>query len=442
MVRAIRESLDYALEETLEWAVYLRHVENIRVTPQEIVVEAANMKKAKGTGLIRHYAREVIGRADEPATQLAYQLATFGKPIPNALKRAWADVLKSSKGYTLAKYRMERRIVKTVDVANLAYGKGFYGYDEAIGKLMRGELKLTDNRKTWESILSDGGTWQEAINVMGHMALLRNIRNFTKNKVDENLWLDKLVAGAEKGRQLPFRYLTAYNVAKRAGVSGRVLDAIEECLELSVGNLPNLRGRSLILADNSGSTRECPISSMSTMSIAQIGNLMGVLTGKISDDGVVGVFGDRLEYMSIRKRASVLDQQRELENLGRHIGGASENGVWLALDRAIRNKEHWDNIFVYSDMQAGHGGLYGTKLSAYREFAWPRNRRYIDVAKLVDTYRNRVNADVNVFLVQIAGYEDTIIPEYYYRTFIIGGWSDGILRFANTMINQFDKVKQ
>ena len=280
MVRAIREALAYNIEETLHWAVHLRNVENIRVTPQIILVEAANSKKAKGTGIIRHFGRKIILRADEPATQLAYQLSEFGKPIPNSLKRAWSDYFKNCSDYELAKYRMEKRIVKTVDVGNLAYGKGFYGYDTPIGKLMRGELKLGEGRKTWESIISSGGSWEEAIKVMGHMALLRNIRNLTQNGVDPRLWLDKLVSGAEKGRQLPFRYLTAYLIARQEGMSGNILDAIEECLELSIGNLPRLKGRSLILTDNSGSAHGCPISSMSSMSVAQIGNLMGVLTGK------------------------------------------------------------------------------------------------------------------------------------------------------------------
>lgn len=40
---------------------------------------------------------------------------------------------------------------------------------------------------------------------------------------------------------------------------------------------------------------------------------------------------------------------------------------------------------------------------------------------------------VTVFLVQVAGYQDTIVPEFYDRTYILGGWSDGLLRFAAQM---------
>jgi hypothetical protein len=142
-----------------------------------------------------------------------------------------------------------------------------------------------------------------------------------------------------------------------------------------------------------------------------------------------------------------MDQYDAATHLGRSIGWATENGVWLALDDAIRNKKHWDNIFIYSDMQAGHGGLFGTNRRAYKDYIWSIHRdsrydRYIDVPKLVQTYRNKVNSKVNVFLVQIAGYEDTLLPEYYDRTFIIGGWSGSIFRFAKRMIDMADSYSQ
>jgi len=111
---------------------------------------------------------------------------------------------------------MESRVVKTVDVVNLAFGKGAYGFKGPLGGLMRGDLSLGDEHKTWESIISAGGTWDEAIEVMGHMALLRNIRNFVKNNINPDLWLKKLVDTAAKGKQLPFRYLSAHNANQKA----------------------------------------------------------------------------------------------------------------------------------------------------------------------------------------------------------------------------------
>ena len=433
MERSIDAALDADVERTLQVAVELRNADHIRATPQVILVRAANHKGSKGTNLIRRYGRQIIKRADEPATGLAYQLAEFGKPIPTRLKRTWKDALESFNEYQLSKYRLENKEVKTVDVMNLVHP-----CSEAIDKLAKG--KLSTSGRTWEAIVSKSGSnkksWAESVAVMGHMALLRNLRNLLQNKVDPDLFKDKLVKGADKGRQLPFRYFSAYQAVKNIAEPS-VLDAIEECMIISLGNLPKFSGRVMSLCDNSGSATSTTTSSLGTMRVSSIGNLTGVLTGMRADEGHLGVFGDRLITQGIRKRSSIFDQLTQAEMNARRVGGDTENGIWLFWDKAIREKQHWDHVFVYSDMQAGHGGLYGTNCGAYRDYIWSGRggygTRYIDVPKLVNKYRSTVNPNVMVYLVQIAGYQDTIIPEFYNRTYILGGWSANILRFASEM---------
>jgi len=434
--KCIDEALRYNAEETLKIACDLRNIDNMRVTPQAILIRAANHPKVKGTGLIRKYAKHIIKRGDEPATGLSYQLAAYGKPIPNSLKRSWSDFLKNANEYTLSKYRMENRDVKTVDVIRLA---GAFG-DNTL-KLLDDKLKLNDDgRETWESMRSAGRPWKDCIDVMGHMALLRNIRNFIENKVHHKYWLDKLVGTAADGRQIPFRYYSAYRIVEHIA-SSVILDGLEECLTRSMGNLPRIEGRNLILVDNSGSAQSGHLSVYGTSTVSHIGNLMGVITGMVSDEGIVGVFGDRLKMIPIRKKSSIFDQLKTVEEVGSEIGGATENGIWLAFSDAIKNKVHWDNIFVYSDMQAGHGGLYGLDPSDYNNYRWLRSTsNYIDVPKLVKEYRNKVNRNVNVFLCQIAGYEDSLLPENYERTFILGGWSEGIIQFAAKVNDIFNNT--
>jgi hypothetical protein len=132
-------------------------------------------------------------------------------------------------------------------------------------------------------------------------------------------------------------------------------------------------------------------------------------------------------------RGSSIFQQLEIaEGHARDIGQGTENGIWLFWDQAIKRREHWDSVFVFSDMQAGHGGLYGPDPRAYQDYRWDSGN-CIDVAKLAAAYRARVNPRVMVFLVQIAGYQDTLVPEFYDRTFILGGWGEGLLRFAAEM---------
>ncbi|MDI1478182.1 TROVE domain-containing protein [Polyangium sp. y55x31] len=426
---AIDEALAHDAEATLEEAARLRNDEHIRTTPQVILVRAANHNAVKGTGLVRKYAPRIVKRADEPAVGLAYQMFRYGKPIPNALKKAWRDAITRFDTYGLAKYRLEDHAAKTVDVVNLVHPKS-----EAVHKLVKGEAKNTG--RTWEAIVSARGSnrtaWKKAMAVMGHMAMLRNLRNMLEAGIKADEIVPSLLAGAKDGKQLPFRYFSAYKAVEEKA-PGPLLDAIEKCLVTSLGELPYFRGRVMVLADNSGSAQGTTTSAMGTMKVSTIGNLTGVLAGMRADEGHLGVFGDKLETFAIRKGASIFEQLKRAEGLAKDIGQSTENGIWLFLDRAIRMKEHWDSIFVMSDMQAGHGGLYGTNQAQYREYGWGSGGQYIDVAKLVSTYRKRVNPNVKVFLVQIAGYKDTLVPEFYDRTYILGGWGEGLLRFAAEM---------
>src|SRR5579871_2329904 len=429
MERTIDAALDYDPEKTLQEAARLRQEEHIRTTPQVILVRAANHAKVKGTGLVTKYAPQIIARADEPSVALAYQLAEYGRPVPNSLKKAWKSRLEAFDAYQLAKYRMDSRLVKTSDVVSLVHAKS-----EAVDRLMKDTLRATG--ETWEAILSAEGSttqaWIKALDQMGHMALLRNLRNLLEKNVASDLFLAKLVEGAPAGKQLPFRYYSAYKAVEKLS-NAKIKEALEQCLRLSLGNLPHFAGRVVSLCDNSGSAWGTTTSSMGTMHVAEIANLSGVITGKVAEEGYVGVFGDRLEMFPIRRAESVFDQVEAVSKAGRGVGGSTEDGIWLFWDQALRNKERWDHVFVFSDMQAGHGGLYGIDPKAYADYIWSQSGNYIDVAKLISTYRRQVYPDVMVYLVQVAGYTDTLLPEFYDRTFVLGGWGEGLLRFAARM---------
>jgi hypothetical protein len=429
--KAIDKALDFDAEATLKEAVRLRKEEHIRATPQVMLVRAAHHPNVRGTSLIRRYAPEIIQRADEPSTGLAYHFSVYGQKaaIPNALKKAWAKALESFSRHELAKYKQGDREVKMVDVVNLVHPKG-----DIFGELVKGQLKSEGS--TWESMISKSGSttenWSEAIQVMGHMALLRNLRNFVEKKVDPTLYLAKLIETSKNGKQLPFRYYSAHRALLEVSSNPRIHNAIEKCLTSALGNLPHFKGRLMALSDNSGSAHGTTTSSMGSMKVADIGNLTSVIAAKCADEGYVGVFGDRLEIIPVKETSSVFDDVKKVEEKGQRIGSATENGIWIFWRDAIKNKEHWDNVFVFSDMQAGHGGLYGENPSEYSEYIWGRGRD-IDVAALIRKYRATVNPNVNVFLVQTAGYNDTIVPEFYKRTYILGGWGEGLLKFAAEM---------
>ena len=426
---AVEDALAYDAELTLKFLGWLRNKALIRATPAAGLAVAAHSDVVRGSGLLKETAGSILSRLDDVTNCLAYYLDKYEKPIPNALKKVLAARIVSATEYELAKYAGKNKQLTLLDVVRLTHA-----HSGAVDKFCRGELSQADEgRETWEAIISAEGSstasWTRAVGVMGHMALLRNLRNLEKYEVDEALYLDKLVEGARTGKQLPFRYYSAWQAVRK----NTIRKAVEQCIDLSVENLPKLEGRSLVLVDNSGSAVSAYVSALSNVPVSVCGNLMGILTGLISDGGKIGVFGDGIKYVPITRdgRGTVLETLEMVNDIGEHVGYSTENGIWLALDDAIRSGEWFDRIFIYSDMQAGHGGLYGLGKEDYPVFQLRKHGgyRYIDVPSLVAAYRQKVNPACKLYSIQIGGYSDNIFPEFYPDTCIMGGWSTELFRF-------------
>ena len=450
MEKVIDEALDFDYEATIRWAATLRHDYFMRLNPQIIMVRAASHPKRidftrRNPGAYAEINAQVMLRADEPASQLTYWLYknTGKNKIPSLLKRSWASKLSSLSRYELYKYRNSGLgIIDTVRIC--------HANSAGIDELMRtGVISMEENELTWEMLRSSGEKWSDIINKidMPHMALLRNLRGIFEEIDDVAICqkvMGKLKDGVVKGKQFPFRYLSAMKAVESSDIHHKsiIMDTLEECMDISAGQLPYLAGKTMCLSDNSGSAWGALNSEYGTMTIAEIDNLSSVITAKNSEDGYVGKFGDKLIISPILKRNGILSQSKKItENKDKDVGGSTENGIWLFFDNAIHKKEHWDNIFIYSDQQAGHGGLYGTQngINEYTAKGFATGR-YIDVAKLITSYRMEVNPKVNIFSIQTAGYTNVCIPEYGYRTNILFGWTGKELQFAKAMIDFWNEM--
>lgn len=446
MEAAINEALSFDFKATLDWAVELRESYNMRLNPQVIMVLASihkNRKEftAKNPGLFAHYESLIMKRGDEPSTQLTYYIYKNGgiNKLPNILKKAWAKKLESLDRYTISKY-------KNSDIGMINTIRVCHASSPLIDELMTtGSVKVDDIDKTWENLRSEGKSFSEILSTIkiGHMALLRNLRNIFSEDISLERAveiLNGLKLGVKNGKQFPFRYYSAYYQIFKSSINHKqlVLDTLEECIDIACDNMPMLKGKTICLSDNSGSAHGTITSQYGSVSVAEIGNLSSIITARNSSEGYVGLFGDELNIIPISKRNGILSQELKANELGQNVGMRTENGIWLFFKDAINNKIHYDNIFIYSDMQAGHSELYGLDPSEYHYFAVGR---YIDVLKLVEAYRKEVNPKVNVFSVQTAGYDNVLLPEYAYRTNIMYGWTGKEVVFADTIINIWDSIE-
>jgi hypothetical protein len=457
MEDAIDAALDYDFDGVLEWTKELRLHYNMRLNPQVIMVRAAVHPKRKEytdshKGKFGEVEQIVMRRADEPMSQIAYYIYLNGgvkANMPSVLKRALAKRLSASSAYEVNKYKQHE--IGMIDAVRITHA-----HSQVLDELMQtGKVIVSDDKKTWEAMRSAGTDWKtifHSVN-MGHMALLRNLRGvFTE--VNDAAFCDEylaaLVAGVEKGKQFPFRYYSAYMAVENSSCNhkGKILDALDACIDISLANMPKLKGKTMCLSDNSGSAWGTIPTEYGSVTVAEIDNLSSVITSACSDEGYVGKFGDKLKVFDARKKVGILEQAKAISrDHGTDVGMSTEGGIWEFFNNAIRNKEHWDNIFIYSDQQAGTGGLYGTQEQclAYSKRGFAAGNgcfgSYINVFKLVQEYRKKVNPKVNVFSIQTAGYSNVVIPKYAYRTNLMYGWTGRESVFADAVIKEWDAIE-
>lgn len=460
MEKVIDEALSDNFEGVLKWAVELREKFLMRLNPQVIIVRAAvHPKRAEFTrhnpGKFQEYAQKVMTRGDDVIHQLEYWLATHGTKngIPAILKRSWAKNIASMNAYSMSKYC--RAGVGLVDTVRICHAKS-----SLVDTLMReGRVPMPEGQNTWERLRASGKSWREILTSikLPHMALLRNLRGIFREVEDPKMLsavLNLLKAGVRGGKQFPFRYYTAWKIFEDEKSSWlweavrklfpwheRIQQALEECIDISCENLPELSGRCAFLTDNSGSAWNAHTSEHGSISMAEIGNLSAVIGAVRAEKGVVYPFGDMLRSVPITKSAGVLEQARLVNSIGSECGMSTENGLYAFFRDAINQGQHWDNIFIYSDMQTGSSRKFGINTGDFRKLGAVINGDKIDINELVKEYRERVNPKLNIVCVQTSGYTNTVMPEYGYRSSILCGWTGKELVFAEAVSRLWDEIE-
>jgi hypothetical protein len=337
-VRRFRDLVREASAADPEWTAgllaWLRGPGNLRLAPVVAAAEFAWARRDEaGTGrdkgvtvFTRQVVASVLQRADEPGEIIAYWLARYGRKMPIGLKRGVADAVQRL--YTeraLLKYDTPEAAVRFGDVIELVqprYHAKAYGtwrdalYRHAIERrhgrgngipdslaMLRAHAALmtvpvTERRA---AVLADGGperlaaagvthealagwlqgpmdaaVWQAMVPSMWYMALLKNLANFDRAGVPDEVAgqiAGKLTDPAEVAgsRQLPFRFLSAY----RAVPSLRWAYPLEKALGLSLANVPALSGRTLVLVDRSPSMWDQKFSDKSDMPWADAAAVFG-----------------------------------------------------------------------------------------------------------------------------------------------------------------------
>jgi len=454
-MNTLSKALDYDYKAVLEFAVELRNNYHLRVSPQIILVEATlhprriEFNKTHPGFFLKIFSSCVLLPTDL-YSQMEYFKKTKGSlsSLPNPLKKGWKFCLEKMSAYQLNKYKKQAQIVDLVRLSHPRSDKNPFLKD-----IIYNTLSVSDEQQTWENLRSRGKSWSEILTLLPrfpHMALLRNLRNIEANCTLKELEdsLIQLKKGVLEGKQFPFRYFGAYQEIEKSSAEdldkkNKILNALEECMNLSLEQMPSLPGKVVCLCDNSGSAWGTFASKYGTQTVATIGNLSGLMTAmKATGGGQVGLFGDFLLMYNVSPTRGVLEQLKEVNEIGKKVGMGTENGLWLWFEDAFMKKKMTDHLFVYSDMQAGRGQLYGTNPSTYGEFGMSTNTRYLNVQKLLEHYRKNVNPSMTMFSVQTAGYKNNIVPELMERVALLTGWTGNEAMYASKMIEIWNQDRE
>jgi hypothetical protein len=401
---------------------WLRGTANIRTSSITIAIDTAAVWLKAGIPGGRGLVKSVLQRADEPAEALAYAMSVFGaRRIPKPVKRGIADAAsRLYSEYALLNYDSDSNAIRFGDVLELTHPAPStpaqiplfkYAIDVRHGRPVDAQLQaaqlpmLAKNRimrylwnspdfeaswldtsfasalkeagMDWRAVLSALGSkvdkaklWEALIPNMGYMALLRNLRNMEQAGISKDAIravCNRLADPVEvaKSKQLPMRFLSAY----RNTVSDAFKYAIGEALEASLGNIPKLTGKTLILIDTSGSMNS-NMSDKSGLKRWDAAVIFGIALARSCEDAEIVSFSDaQIGYSHWSGRTctgepSKLFPEVRGESLLRGISRWESGGFFLgagtdtagAVNRHFRDHKR---IIILTDEQAqGTGDPY------------------------------------------------------------------------------------
>lgn len=391
-------------------AIYARTSFGMRSITHVIASELA--KYCGGKSWAKNFYDKIIYRPDDMMEILSYHTAKNGK-VPNSMKKGFASAIGRFDKYSLAKYRNEGKAFKLVDVVNLVHPVPNEKNQEALSLLIRNELKSFD---TWETELSKTGqiatsedekmdlkkgVWIDLVREkkIKYFALLRNLRNIIEQApevLDEALEMLLDEQAIKKSLVLPFRFITAFETIKSAPLDGmlvrKVLVALSKAVDISLSNVPQFPGRTLVVLDVSGSMAGKP---------AEIGSLFSAILVKANNADMM-IFDNIARYINV----NTLDSTMTIANSLRFNGGSTNfNSIFHAANRK------YDRVIILSDMQGWVG--YNTPTQSFNQ------------------YKRLTGSNPFVYSFDLQGYGTMQFPEQ--NVFCLAGFSDKVFDIMSLM---------
>jgi hypothetical protein len=450
---------------------WLRNDANMRTAS---LVAAAEALKARLDAKLpggRKLISAALQRADEPGELLAYWHSLYGRNEPKPLKRGVADaIVRLYSEFSLLKYDTDSHGYRFGDVIERVHVTGEHPevkgtwkgalYEHAIDRrhgrdnpvpeelaMIRANAALRKRAAedpavlldaaalksagmTWEDALSLAGNkvakrdlWAALIPSMGFMAQLRNLRNFDDAGVPDEVAGDAIarLTDAEqvaKSRQFPFRFLSAY----RAAPSLRWAYPLERALNLSLANVPALKGRTLVLVDRSLSMWDARMSAHSEIVWADAAAIFGAAVALRAERADLVEFASRPASVKFSAGESLL---KIIERFHRGDDQNGPVGTGTDIPRAVRDNlrpEH-ARVVIVTDEQSEPGVLPS---NIYGHFAFADAMPPTRIDDLIPQ-------SVPVYVWNIGGYKHGVLPSGHGNRHLFGGLTDSAFRMVSML---------
>ena len=467
-LESIKQEFDACADENPEFvlklAKYARQEENLRQVPQALIVLAANDARTKG--YVRDYAEGIMSRTDEPLEVLAFHKAYTGSTsIPNCLQKGIEDAMHTWNEWQYAKWDQPSKEWQYRDLLNLVHPKP---RDDERKKVFRkiayGDLSDYEDveslkqEDTWESSLSDDSDerskqekYEEQLQ-QGNMGLfprIRQARDMLEAGVSaEDIYGDVTDEWIRNSRLYPFRFYQAYKAVKGSGALSderdggfggglfsnsaasqpdipsserqEALDFLEHAMQVSTENLPSVLEDTFVAVDTSGSMTTT-VSNDSNLECMEIGSLFGALVYQRGAD--LAAFASSIEQYNGDRRDTVPTLMEGIQSMP--CGGGTSGYL---VPQALReyDRDEYSQVIIFTDMQmwgtSGGNSIYTSNNSGTFHDEWNR-------------YKNEVNPDASLYLVDLNSYGDLVTPEGAQDVYQLSGWTENVIDFIDNMEN-------
>lgn len=383
-----------------------------------------------------------------------------------AVKRQVAAFLSSMSEYWALKYNGRGRGFSLGDAVATAHPKPHNAQQQALYRYVRGhetdltnlpqlealeQLKRSQNdqeriywirqgKLPYETVTSvlqpSAEVWEELMKQMPVFALLRHLNTLERQGVfggrvqegklelkasGKRVWNPKTYVtkvkkqnlnyiaerltdteALSKSRILPFRFVKAFHEVENEALR----KPLEQAVELTFANLPDLPGRTAIFLDISGSMVGEYLQTGSVFALA--------LYKKTNGNSLFWLFDTFVQDAKPSRHESIMSQAARI-----HARGGTNTGA--PLRKLIHDEEVVDQIIMITDEQQNHGSQF------YKE---------------LQTYRHQINRNAKAFIIDIAPYRNAMVPPEDMRTFYIYGWSDLVLSFISRAVKGYSGMVQ